>query len=564
MQAAQSNNASDTFNDTDTLKTGKRVLPSPFAASLQAARKYLERQRGVDEPGAPPVQPTGSTLSQDRRLERSLYEGHSIEAGLNFGAVSGLAGFPDPDHIRTDGAVADIPASLFSDAASDPAPDPEVVRGAILRLARESQAGRLAGSPPPPPQPLAFRDVARQVWSAEVAAGDAKPAETETEEAGVEASTAISPPAASCPSGPELVGARRSGLAEGPALAHDAGNLLSALGLYSELLCFSGVLDPRHRHYADDLKLLAARSQLLIERLLRLGEAATASTAPDAGMASPAFQGVGRSVDPTGDPSANPVKESAPAAPPISLRNLVLRWGSLLSTLAHGTLEVNFGPHASLSIAVGAEPLERILVNLVRNARAATRERGAIRIGVGMPVMQPRAGGDGAAPTMVLTVDDSGCGMTEEQVQEILGTGVIPEPGPGNWRRRGLGLQIVRELVAESGGSLFIHSRPGTGTRIEIHWPTVEDAAAGLAPVPSADAFRSRRSGSAPPVAPAGFSEDELRWMMPGLQRTPPADNGRGAPLQPLTSQAASVAATAASATAGISAVKPSKGAIAC
>ena len=165
---------------------------------------------------------------------------------------------------------------------------------------------------------------------------------------------------------------------------------------------------------------------------------------------------------------------------------------------------------------------------------------------------------------MVLTVDDSGCGMTEEQVQEILGTGVIPEPGPGNWRRRGLGLQIVRELVAESGGSLFIHSRPGTGTRIEIHWPTVEDAAAGLAPVPSADAFRSRRSGSAPPVAPVGFSEDELRWMMPGLQRTPPADNGRGAPLQPLTSQAASVAATAASATAGISAVKPSKGAIAC
>jgi signal transduction histidine kinase len=159
-------------------------------------------------------------------------------------------------------------------------------------------------------------------------------------------------------------------------------------------------------------------------------------------------------------------------------------------------------------------------VNLVKNATTATEDGGAVRIRVGLlqeasPVMaaapspaaaageeadsgalsstrarsssqsQPvapsryrsagrngvRALGKGAGPqgprTMSLTVDDSGRGMSEEQIARVLN----PETGA---QRRGMGLRVVRELVEGSGGRLAIESRDGIGTRIEIHWPVVE------------------------------------------------------------------------------------------
>ena len=47
-----------------------------------------------------------------------------------------------------------------------------------------------------------------------------------------------------------------AGVAEGAGLAHDAGNLLGALSLYSDLLAMPGVLNEEHREYANELRLL--------------------------------------------------------------------------------------------------------------------------------------------------------------------------------------------------------------------------------------------------------------------------------------------------------------------
>lgn len=235
-------------------------------------------------------------------------------------------------------------------------------------------------------------------------------------------------------------------------------------------------------------------------------EAAVRSLAAEAGR--------GRETVPAATLAEAAVTEAATGAAgeesSTSLVYLLMRWGSLLSTLAHGTLEVGFGPHAATPVPAGAEALERILVNLVRNARGATALGGAIRIGVGVadaeggPVLtagtslRPEAGArtPAAMPvpghparlrgTMVLTVDDSGCGMSEAQVRRILGEAApAPDAPPhagaagecGETRRRGLGLQIVRQLVAASGGTLSIQSWPGRGTRVEIRWPVVVQAA---------------------------------------------------------------------------------------
>ena len=57
-------------------------------------------------------------------------------------------------------------------------------------------------------------------------------------------------------------------MAEGAGLVHDAGNLLGALSLYSDLLAMPGVLHEEHKEYAAELKLLSDRSWALIGRLV--------------------------------------------------------------------------------------------------------------------------------------------------------------------------------------------------------------------------------------------------------------------------------------------------------
>jgi signal transduction histidine kinase len=263
----------------------------------------------------------------------------------------------------------------------------------------------------------------------------------------------------------------------GAGLAHDASNLLAALMLYSELLSFPEVLPERYRHYADDLKLLAERSRTLIDRLVSFGGAVDRERTLDKG--------------------------------PVSLVDALMQCEGLLSTLTRGALQMTFGARAALPVAIAPESLERILVNLVKNAARATSNGGAVRIGVGvcatgegkaadrassagtpLSLAPPRyrsaarqqGRGPGArastrseARRMMLTVDDSGCGMTEQQVARILNPNPEPAAEPlADPQRHGIGLRVVRELVAASGGKVAITSCVGVGTRIEIEWPVAE------------------------------------------------------------------------------------------
>lgn len=393
-----------------------------------------------------------------------------------------------------------------------------------------------------------------------------------------------------------------------PALAHDAGNLLSALNLYSELLALSGVLDARHKHYAEDLKLLAARSEVLISRLLAVyrvaeNEARTLaresrrnpaiSTSSDGpavaipGQNTSASRQEGGVVDQASEDIAKELSEVqtvyaaadevpkggeeidrpfdlepadlGPERPttasatsqeerddpievaPLNLVDLLTRWRSLLSTIGHSSIEVNFGPNAVLPVRIKEETMERILVNVVHNAMTATRRGGSIRIGVGRIEKRRTAesmpSSDGRAQPgsrMVVTVDDSGCGMTEEQIAQIFAAGPTQTEGLRNLAdlpRRGMGLQIVRELIAASGGTLAIYSRCGAGTRIEMEWPTVE-AGAGLERIPpasvGADGVSSRvHTHSSPPrqfTAAEDFVPDSSRQA-----GSPPAYSVKGA-----------------------------------
>ena len=263
----------------------------------------------------------------------------------------------------------------------------------------------------------------------------------------------------------------------GEDLLHDARNLMSALGLYCDLLAMPGVLQPRHRKYAEDLRLVGTRSEALMGRLMeQLAPRAAEGTAPEGPAlnlgAAPAPDACSPAWLRVPLPAQAPCRDAEAA--PASLRRTVERCLGLLTQVAAGrAIEVSFGEAAAAAVRIGEEELERILVNLVRNsatalerAQAPADAAGAIRIEVGM-----LTGGVGDPQSwpfrrVRLTVDDAGCGMAPEQMQRLLGASGVRSRGT-----HGIGFRIVRELVAASAGELRVRSAPGMGTRVQIEWP---------------------------------------------------------------------------------------------
>jgi signal transduction histidine kinase len=243
------------------------------------------------------------------------------------------------------------------------------------------------------------------------------------------------------------VAASIAGLAEGAGLAHDAGNLLGALSLYSDLLAMPGVLHEEHREYATELRMLSDRSWAMINRLVNHSR--------------------------SGLPAEAQTEISV-------LPNVVDRCRGLLSRVAGRMVEISYGVGAFQPVRVSVEAVERILTNLVKNAAEATPWVGAISIHV--EGVTEWCGGDGfgnedvqSRRRVVMTVRDRGCGMDQAAVRRLMQAGGISSASG-----RGLGFRVVRELVAMSGGCLNVESQPEVGTSISAEWYAVKQTEAAM------------------------------------------------------------------------------------
>jgi PAS domain S-box-containing protein len=120
-----------------------------------------------------------------------------------------------------------------------------------------------------------------------------------------------------------------------------------------------------------------------------------------------------------------------------------------------------------------AGQLELALMNLVINARDAMPEGGVVTVSAANRDLS--AAGDGEIPAgryVVLTVSDTGCGIPNELVEQVLEPFfTTKEVGKGT----GLGLSMVYGFVKQSGGTMRIDSAVGAGTRIELWLPMVSD-----------------------------------------------------------------------------------------
>jgi signal transduction histidine kinase len=236
-------------------------------------------------------------------------------------------------------------------------------------------------------------------------------------------------------------GVRSLSLVEGVGIAHDNGNLLAGLGLYCDLLARPGVLRPEHQHYVAELRLLAERSGKLMRNLL--------------------IQLPQLSVEAPQESRRTPVSSADPA---VMLREIE----PLLSAIASPSAAVTVKTPRSLPpLSFPTENLERIIVNLIRNAAQAIefanssdrsfedRQPGRIRVALAT-----------VAGHLHLTVEDNGPGMPVATAAAFLSPSTLPQGA-----QRGLGHHIVHQLVTSSGGTLTVRVRPGRGTTFCIKWP---------------------------------------------------------------------------------------------
>ncbi|MDE1155069.1 MAG: HAMP domain-containing sensor histidine kinase [Acidobacteriaceae bacterium] len=230
------------------------------------------------------------------------------------------------------------------------------------------------------------------------------------------------------PSAPTAA-ASSHGVSEWEGLAHDAGNLLGALGLYAELLTLPGILAPECRSYAEELRMLAERSTALVGRLLT-----------NAGMAT----GVGITTDtPSGD----------------AIRCLTSLQPVLQRMTAQDAAFQLILPSTLPELPFPAEVLERIVLNLVRNAATALHKASTPdgRIDVSLSVVAHR---------LVLVVADNGPGMAPATAALFLSPARSGESSVC-----GLGHRIIHDLAHRTGAGIDLRVLPGNGTRFEVSWP---------------------------------------------------------------------------------------------
>jgi signal transduction histidine kinase/CheY-like chemotaxis protein len=164
-------------------------------------------------------------------------------------------------------------------------------------------------------------------------------------------------------------------------------------------------------------------------------------------------------------------------AHPLDLNELIRQEAELFGRTTFGKVAVETDLDSSLPQVVGeASALSNALMNLGVNAVDAMPAGGRL-------VFRSRTSGG----AVEVCIEDSGQGMTPEVKARALDPFFTTKP-PG--QGTGLGLSIVYGAVKAHGGTLDIESEPGTGTRIILRFPALEerevaDTAVAEAPAPS-------------------------------------------------------------------------------
>ena len=160
-----------------------------------------------------------------------------------------------------------------------------------------------------------------------------------------------------------------------------------------------------------------------------------------------------------------------------------LEEGSVRLSAEKGQLRLWAAPRAVPAVVADPEKIQRVLVNLLGNAIKFTPAGGqvvveACRAPIRRPFQEETLFGEEAPDAVRITVRDSGIGMAPDKLGRIFEAFYQVDAGPTRAHGgAGLGLSIVRNLVAAHGGEVWAESEEGRGAAVHFTLPAASDAA---------------------------------------------------------------------------------------
>jgi two-component system cell cycle sensor histidine kinase/response regulator CckA len=159
----------------------------------------------------------------------------------------------------------------------------------------------------------------------------------------------------------------------------------------------------------------------------------------------------------------------------IDLNALIVNYAKVLRSLLGDKIELcALVSPSPLPVKADSAQLEEVLMNLAVNARDAMPEGGRLTIEAATVALEQNA----LSPDLpaglyaLLTVSDTGCGMTAEVQQHLFEPFfTTKEVGQGT----GLSLAAVYGIVQEHRGDLRVRSQRGEGTTFRIYLPRLAD-----------------------------------------------------------------------------------------
>jgi len=140
-------------------------------------------------------------------------------------------------------------------------------------------------------------------------------------------------------------------------------------------------------------------------------------------------------------------------------------------------------PYDTWTILGDPTQMHQILLNLCVNARDAMPDGGLLAINVENRILDQQYAAAylnaGLGPHVIISVVDSGVGMTPDIVDKIFDPFfTTKEIGQGT----GLGLSTVMAIVKGHGGFINVYSEPGKGTTFRLHLPAVTSSQTAAGP----------------------------------------------------------------------------------